>query len=437
MAPTRNNEKPNIFFKLRQIAVTNRNAAWNIAGGVFPALSAVIAIPILIKHLGYELFAITSLLITLAIFFHVYDFGIGRAMSFFFPKNTNRCIVESRNLLYSGLIIAVIFGVVVSCGFFVASPIIAGYWLRLPAHFVPSVSNALQIATLGIIPSVISSTLKGILEGRSEFNHANMGKILSGSLVFIAPLFAIAAGKVNLEGISFSIVLSRYLVFLFFAYHVICRIGISTGHVSLNRLRKIFSYSAWAATAGFFSTMFIYGDRFIVARYLSPESLSIYTVSQDILIRMLLIPWAMAMSLMPVFAADRLAVKEVYEQYRIHNKQIIRVSLLMISLFLIFFYPGFYLWLGPDFIHNAVLVIVVQAVGILFCTMSQLPLVYAYARGAPHLVASIYGAEALLYLAIGPWAFDKYGIMGAAVIWTSRLVIEYFALNLLAKRLIK
>jgi O-antigen/teichoic acid export membrane protein len=183
--------------------------------------------------------------------------------------------------------------------------------------------------------------------------------------------------------------------------------------------------------------MFVYGDRFIVARYLNSENLSIYTVSQDILIRLLLIPWSMSLALMPVFAADNLGKKEVYEQYRIHNKRINLVSILMVSLFLIFFYPGFYLWLGHDFIHNAVPVIVVQAVGILFCTMSQLPLVYAYAQGAPHRVAVIYGGEALLYLAIGPWAFDKYGIMGAAVIWTSSLVIEYFALNLLAKRLIK
>lgn len=351
-------------------------------------------------------------------------------MSFFFPKNTNRCIIESNYLLNSGLLIAVLFGVVVSCGIYFASPYVTRYWLRLPAHFVPSVSNAFQIAAFGVIPGVISSTLKGILEGRSEFNHANMGKILSGSLVFIAPLFAIAAGKANLEGISFSIVLSRYLVLLFFVYCIIRKIGMLTGHISLDRLRTIFSYSAWAALSGFLSTMFVYGDRFIVARYLSPENLSIYTVSQDILIRLLLIPWAMALALMPVFAADNLGKKEVYEQYRIHNKRINIVSLLMISLFLIFFYPGFYLWLGPDFIHNAVLVIVIQAVGILFCTMSQLPLVYAYARGAPHLVASIYGAEALLYLAIGPWAFNKYGIMGAAVIWTSRLVIEYFALSL-------
>ena len=400
-------------------------------------MSAVIAIPILIKHLGYDVFAMTSLLITLAIFFHVYDFGIGRAMSFFFPKNINRCIIESNDLLTSGLLIAVLFGVVVSCGIYFASPSVTRYWLRLPEHFVPSVSNAFQIAAFGVVPGVISSTLKGILEGRSEFNYANIGKILSGSLVFIAPLFAIAFGKLNLENISFSIVISRYLVLLFFAYCVIRKIGMMTGHINMNRLRTIFSYSAWAALSGFLSTMFVYGDRFIVARYLSPENLSIYTVSQDILIRLLLIPWAMAMALMPVFAADNLGKKEVYEQYRIHNKRINILSLLMVSLFLIFFYPGFYLWLGPDFIHNAVLVIVVQALGILFCTMSQLPMVYAYARGAPHLVASIYGAEALLYLAIGPWAFDKYGIMGAALIWTSRLVIEYFALNLLAKRLIK
>ncbi len=430
-------EVTNPFRKLRQLVVNHQNAVWNLAGGVIPALSALIAIPNLIHYLGYELFAVTSLLLTLALFFHVYDFGIGRAMSFYFPRNINQCATESRELLHSGLLIAVSFSIIVGCGLYYASPYIAGKWLKLSAQLVPSVSNAMQIAAFGVFPSVISSALRGVLEGRSEFNYANLGKILSGSLVFIAPLFAIAVGKESLESISISIVLSRYLVLLFFIFFVRRGIAFFVGQVSLRQLRAIFKYSAWAACSGFLSTMFVYGDRFIVARYLSPENLSIYTVSQDILIRMLLIPWAMALALMPVLSDGSLNKKEVSHLYQLHSRKINRISLLLVLLSLVFFYPGFYLWLGHDFVQNAAPVILIQILGILFCAMCQLPLVYAYATGAPHVIAAMYGMEALLYLAVAPSVFKEYGIMGATAVWTIRLAIEFVALNLIAKRLMK
>lgn len=399
-------------------------------------MSALIAIPILINTLGFELFAMVMLLITIAIFFHVYDFGIGRAMSFHFAKD-NQANSAASGLFNTGILIATVFAAVVSIGFYFAAPYIAYRWLQLPDGLAPSVSSAFQIATVGILPSVISSTLRGVLEGRSAFNYANVGKILSGSLIFIAPLAALFAEQPNIQMISISIALSRVLVLLYFICAVKNFLNIQLIAFDFHKLKIIFTYSAWAAISGFFSTMFVYGDRFIVARYLSPESLSIYTVSQDILIRVLLVPWAMAMALMPIFAADSLGKKANLETYLFNKKEINKISFLLVLLTLILFYPAFYLWLGHDFIQKASPVILVQLIGILFCAMAQLPLVYAYAKGVPHLIAGVYLIEAVVYVLLGPWIFEKYGLMGATIVWSSRLVIEFFALGFLVRKLMR
>lgn len=401
-----------------------------------PAISALIAIPILIDSLGFELFAMVMLLITIAIFFHVYDFGIGRAMSFHFSKD-NQTKNSATELFSTGLVISIAFATVVSVGFYLGAPYVAYHWLQLSGNLSASVSGAFQIATLGILPSVISSSLKGVLEGRSAFNYANLGKILSGSLIFLAPLTALFLGQQDIEAISYAIAFSRLLVLFFYIYSVKKFLNVNFKLVNLSKLKLVFTYSSWAAISGFFSTMFVYGDRFIVARYLSPEQLSIYTVSQDILIRILLVPWAMALALMPVFAADNLARTSSTTAYVANKKAINKVTFTLILLTLIVFYPAFDLWLGRDFIRVAYPVILVQLVGILFCSLAQLPLIFIYAKGAPHLVAGVYIIEAMLYIALGPWVFQTYGLIGAASAWTTRLVIEFFALRFLARKLMQ
>ena len=412
-----------------------KNSLWNIAGGVVPALSAVVAIPILISILGYELFSINSLIISLTIFFFVYDFGVGRATTFFIAKLDHANKESEAELIGTSLFFALILGIFTTLTIYFFVPYMVENWIKIRPDVAGLSIQAFQITAFGIVPSVISNTFKGVLEGKSEFRRSNICKMFSGASIFLAPLLIVLIGSKSLTNISFVIVLSRYLALLIYLYYVMQIFSLSTVRLKLNALQMLFKYGVWAAMSGFISTMFVYGDRFIVARYLTPESLSIYIASQDILIRYLLIPWSMAIVLMPVFSSGNLSTIESSRLYQKRQESMCKLSLgvcmfiIIIALVTTRFLEG----LGiPLFARD---IVIIQAIGVFFCSISQLPLIYLYAHGMPRLVTMIYIIEALIYIVVAPQIFSHYAITGACLVWSGRLVLEYLLLDLFAKRL--
>lgn len=402
-----------------------------------PAITAVIAIPVLIAALGYELFAIVSLVISLTIFFFVYDFGVGRAMIFFIPQPEHDSEIKAGELLGSALFAALVLGGLATLLTYVIAPYIVQQWLEMRSEIATKTACAFQIAALGILPSVIANTLKGMLEGRLGFRESNLCKIFSGATIFLAPLLVIAYGSKDLIHISAAIVVSRYLALMLYIFYAVRLVNPTAIRLKSATFRIICNYGAWAALSGFIATMFVYGDRFIVARYLSPVELSVYIASQDILIRYLLIPWSIAVILMPVFSANTLPSVEITRLYRQQQKHIGMLSLgvLMLVISIAVIAPPFLVRFDLPLVARNV--VIVQVIGVFFCAISQLPLVYLYARGKPRLITMIYGVEAIIYLMFAPFIFSHYGISGACIVWTGRLVLEYLLLRFFAEGLIK
>ena len=400
-----------------------------------PALSAVIAIPILISFLGYELFSINSLIISLTIFFFVYDFGVGRATTFFIARSDQVNKKSEAEFIGTSLFCALILGIFTTLSVYFSIPYVVENWMKIRPNVAGLAVQAFQISVIGIVPNVISNTFKGMLEGKSEFRLANICKMFSGASIFLSPLLIILFSSKNLTYISAVIAASRYLTLLLYLYYVTQIFNLSTIRLKLSTLQILYEYGVWAAMSGFISTMFVYGDRFIVARYLTSENLSIYVASQDILIRYLLIPWSMAVVLMPVFSAGNLSRIESYRLYQQRQKGMCKLSL-GVCMFIILT-----ALVAAQFLERIGIplrardIVIVQAAGIFFCSISQLPLVYLYANGKPRLVTMIYSIEALVYIVVAPLIFSRYGIAGACSVWSGRLVLEYFLLDLFAKRL--
>lgn len=402
-----------------------------------PALAAVTAIPIMIGSLGYELFAIASLVISLTIFFFIYDFGVGRAMTFFMSKLWHAGDDSATELVGSALFAALILGALAAAFIYLLAPYVAEHWIHISQKLLEQTARAFQIAAIGIVPSVIANTFKGMLEGRSEFMEANLCKMFSGATIFLAPLLVVACGSKNLVYISTAIVVTRYLALLLYVFYITRVVDLTAIRLKLTTLQAIYRYGAWAALSGFISTMFVYGDRFIVARYLSPENLSIYIASQDILIRYLLIPWSMAIVLMPVFSAGTLSQMETFRLYQKQQKHmsVLSLAVSMLTILTAMIAAQYLVNFGIPMIARDV--VIVQMVGVFFCSISQLPLIYIYARGMPRLITMIYVVEALIYLMVAPIIFSQYGISGACIVWSGRLVLEYFLLRFYAERLMK
>ena len=412
-----------------------KNTLWSIAGGATPAVAAVISIPILIQYLGYERFVITSLLLSLTIFFYIYDFGVGRALTYFLPQNKNHD--STNHLLFSGLYLASILGVLISVIAYLLAPIFVSKWMRISSNLVEISSDAFQMLALGIFPSILANVVRGALEGLTEFKKANAGKILSGASIFMAPALAVLAGVRDVESISIVIVLTRFIALLFFGFLLLKTVQLRLVSPGLSEIAKIIEYSKWAALSGFISTMFVYGDRFVVSRYLDSESLAVYIFSQDILIRFLLIPWAMSAVLMPHFVAEHSSKVEFIKFYETQHKKIRNFSL-FVAILIGF---GLYVFLKmptgialPRFVFEVVLI---QVVGVFFCSLSQLPLIYLYAKGKPKAISFMFLFEAMLYILVAPIIFKSYGLTGACLIWTGRLILEYALLNFYTKSTMK
>ncbi|MDZ4150991.1 oligosaccharide flippase family protein [Methylicorpusculum sp.] len=413
-----------------------RNAIWSMAGGGAPAVAALISIPVLIYYLGYELFVITSLLISLTIFFYIYDFGIGRAMTYFLPaQDQNQNSIN--HLIFSGLCLGSLLGIVTSAIAYFTAPLFVARWMVISPDLIEETANAFQLLSLGILPSILATVVRGALEGLSEFRIANFGKILSGTSIFIFPLLLVVGGIHDVESIALAIFFTRVIALFYFAYLLLKVSPFKFSKPSFQDIERIVKYTKWAAIGGFLSTMFVYGDRFIVSRYLDSESLAVYIFSQDILIRFLLIPWAMANVLMPLFVAGSQPKGTFIAFYEKQHKKIKSWSLLIAIMIVLGLYAFLRIPTDIELSSHLFDVVLIQVIGIFFCALSQLPLIYLYAKGKPKAISLMYMLEALIYVAIAPTIFKEYGLYGACFIWTGRLIIEYFLLQTYTKRIIR
>ncbi len=410
---------------------------WSIAGSAFPALSALASIPILLILLDYRLFSLTSLLLSIGIFFFVYDFGIGRTVTYFSSKIPSGNSEERDALLWQALLWSLSIGiisVVIVAGF---SDLLVDKWLKTTLEHRDETVLAFKIAAWGIPASILAHLLRGVLEGRQDFRAANVGKMISGASLFILPLIVVGIGHTTLVDISWAITLSRYLALLAYIYIAGRFMRFRRTSIAMDFRSPFLKYGMWTAVAGFISSMFVYGDRFVVAGYLDPQALSAYIASQDILIRYLLVPWAMSTVLLPQLTQTMHLKESAVTIYQRHQTKIQWMSLAFLLLVLTVVW-AFVPAVNASFLSEYVQVIIsVQAVGIFFCALAQLPLIYLYAAGKPKLVAAIFVFELILYGSIAPMVFEKYTGLGASLVWSGRLILEYLILNYWVRKTIE
>lgn len=420
-----------------KVSTLNKNTFWSFIGGVIPAFVAIVSIPYILSVIGLQLFAITSLILSITIFFFVYDLGMSKTMTFLISKSASDKFSTDVDLIGSSLTSTLILSVLITLILYSLAPYFVEHWMNLDKGIRKEALLAFKISVLSIIPGLVSNTLKGILEGRSKFKEANICKVFSGSGIFLAPIIVIAFISQRLVDISIAIVVFRWLALILYVIYTIPFSQFLLLRVKRQSLNFIWRYGVWAAISGFISTTFVYGDRFVVAGYLSSHDLAVYIASQDILIRYLLIPWSMAIVLLPIFSSDSRGKSEVIDLYRNQQRRIYQVSFGLLLLALII---GLFLVRVVDVSslpESFPYVVMIQIIGIFFCARSQLPLVYLFGRGVPRLIAKIFLGELMIYILLAPLMFSSFSVIGACIVWTGRLVIEYYLLSFYTERLMK
>jgi O-antigen/teichoic acid export membrane protein len=411
-----------------------RHTLWNLVGNGLPLLAGVFCIPYLLGRLGYEAFGVLTLIWSLIGYFSLFDFGVGRAVTYEIARLQRSSSIKSiPTVLFAGLTLTAFTGLLGGlCTFFLA-PVLVFRWLEIAPAWQVDALHAFRIAGIGIVFTTLTSGLRGAQEAFGEFGFANLNKVALGSLMFLMPAVAIHFHGASLSFIAIYLVCARALICMISLIQL--RSHLFTKYELKNlgsNMRSLFSFGGWVGVSGIIGPLMIYGDRFFVGALISSALLPMYAIPQEGLQRLLILPTAFTNALLPKIVG--LSKQELQNQYW---RNLRRVSWIMFSVCLvsaILAYPVLKLWISGDFAQRALPIVLILSVGIWFNSIAMIPYTFLHGIGSTKMTALIHLAELGLYFLLLYALVQWIGLPGAALAWTLRVVLDLLLLQWVVKR---
>ena len=405
-----------------------RDTFLNLVGSGVPLLVAAAAIPRLLADLGSERFGLLALMWALIGYFGIFDFGVGRALTY--EVAVARAEGDDRRVtarIRAGFLLTVAAGLL---GLALVGVVIApnvGAWFGVDGSG-QNFEFAFVIIAAAVLPTTMTSGLRGALEGSDRFFESNLNRSVLGVLMFLAPYLCVLLGRSELEVIAASLALSRLLVLCLAVYQLRDHLfrPLATAREDF---QSLLSYGSWVTLSATLSPIMVYGDRFLVASAVGAAALAPYAVPQEGLQRLLIVPMALAGALMPRIAAAQSDLAVIRQTYRDGLLRIGVVMLPFCGLAAWLATPLLGWWISPEFAEQSSPIVSVLCVGLWFNSLAQIPMTLLQGVAKPKTVALIHLAELVLYVALIYFLSSRFGLLGAAWAWSCRVVIDLLALH--------
>lgn len=407
-----------------------KNSLWNIGGYIIPAIVTVPALGIMGRILGAELFGVYTLALAVVGYASIFDAGLTRAVireiSIFRDNHEEKLkVVATATVLI--LMLSIFAGVLIFCFSDAITTL-----LKISSGLHHDVSVALQILSLSIPLFLITQVWLSILEGMERFGVLNIYKSITGTLLSLLPALFIIF-KPTLGYAIIGLVIARLLCCVMAFY--LCKNIITEAKLSLHKetVRRLFMFGGWITVSNIVSPVMSYFDRFIVSNQLGAQVVAFYTAPSEIISRLSIIPGAFARALFP-----RLSYAKSAEE---RSKTKIFISLILLAICLPAIVIGSLLadkimtvWMGPSFAGTPGTVLTILLVGFLFNSLAQVPFASIQSRGHAKVTAFVHLIELGPYLFLLFYLINSYGIKGAAVAWSIRMLIDFLLLAILDRK---
>ena len=404
-----------------------RNTALNLAGQIIPLVAALIAIPFVLKGLGTERFGLLNLIWVTISYFSLFDFGLGRALTQIIAEKVAlkkdedipQFVTSALALLFGTGILAVVASIFLS-------PLLVSKILAVPQALQTEARHAFNILALSIPFIISASALRGVLEAKQRFGLINLVRIPTGVLIFIGPLGSLLFTR-NLIGISAVLAIGQLLSwggFLVMCLRVLPCIS-RKPHLQKAVVLPLLKSGGWMTVSNILSPLMVYLDRFFIGSIISLSAVSYYSTPFEVVTRLWIIPGALLRVLFPIFTET--FITDRTRSLKIMKWGYISISLATFPIVIIvclFAREALGLWLGVEFAAQSSLVLQILAIGVFINGLGQIPFAFIQASGRSDVTGKIHMIE-LPFYALFAWALImQFGIMGAALAWSIRILID-------------
>jgi len=415
-----------------------RNTFWNIAGTALPLLLGVITIPYLLGKAGVEAFGILTLLWALIGYFGLFDFGLGRALTQqVAATRASGAISLLPNLIKSGILFTAIAGLIGGIILAAVAHELSMNWLNISTGLQSDAWMALLIAAAGIPLTTITAGLRGVLEAYEDFKTVNLLRVVLGMANFGLPALSVIFISNSLIWMVVSLILARLVVVILHAWVVYKKLrGIwLPATVTRKNLDSLLSFGAWMTVSNIISPLMVIADRFVISALLGASAVAYYTVPFEALIRVTIIPGALAGALFPRLAT--IINNNTSESHRLYRKSLLHVIQVLLPICMVLILGsniGLGLWLGPEFAKNSWIIVCVMAVGLFFNGVAFIPYAVIQATGNARLTALLHIFELIIYIPVLLVSINNFGLIGAAIAWSFRTAVDAMLLLLVSQK---
>lgn len=417
-----------------------RNSGWNFAGQIVPFVVALFSIPFLVTNLGDEKYGFLNIAWLLIGYFSLFDFGIGRALTYgisvlLSAKRRN----EVSNLVWTGMLVLSLAGCAVGMVLFLSSQWLVDGVLKLSDSLKHDATVSLYILSIGVPFVTLSAGLRGILEAHKEFKSINALMMFVGPLIYLCPV-AVTFFSDSLVYLLSSLVSARAAIFLSLFLLCVKRIeNFLRFNISFGSLKNLLGFGGWITVTNIVSPVMHNMDRLFISTMMSVSSLTYYTIPFDVVSRLTIIPSSVAGVVYPEFSRFSEQVQNC-DATRYFVKAYLLVFFAMLPVVISLILASDYIltiWISEKLAEQAALIMKLLAIGFLINGISYIPYSYIQGMGRADITAKFHVFELVLYLPSLYLMILYFGLVGAALTWVFRALVDSVLLHLYAVKTLK
>ncbi len=416
-----------------------RNARWNLIGLAAPVVIGLAAIPYTAHRLGDARFGILGLVWAFFSYFNVFDLAIGRATTRFVAANLTGDPDRVTDLVSASLLLQAGVGALGALLLAAAVPLLVHRVLHLDPPLADEATGAFYWTAVALPIALLVTGLRAVLEALQRFDLVNAVRAPTSAATFLLPAVGAALGW-SLPAIVILLLLARGaagLAYLILVHRALPGLGWRLP-ADWHGVKPLVAFSGWVTVSNVVSPVLVYGDRFLLASFAGAAAAGYYTAPFEGVNRLLIIPGSYAAALFPAVSAlpsgeNGANHGPLLRTAMRHLGWLLAVPLLVVVVFA----PGLlYLWLGADFAQQAGLAVRILAVGVAANSLGQVYYAAVQGAGRPDLTARFHLLELPIYAVSAWFLVARYGIPGAALAWTLRMLLDTVLLWAASRRLL-
>lgn len=408
-----------------------RHTLYNLAGQLLPLLLALATIPTLLAVIGETRYGVLALVWLSVGYLGLFDLGMGPAISqklAGMAQDTPDAIRKRAATFWTAVAVNLMLGVGCALIAWPLAAYIVGLGTAMNGALRLEVLQALPWIALTVPVVTVSSVLVGALQAKQHFGDINLINTAGNAGVQLLPLWWAWQHGPEIAGLVQAVFIARLVTAVLLLHR--CRQLVAVGlrpTWDQGAAAGLMVFGGWVTVTAVIGPVMVGLDRFVIGWLYGARAVSYYTIAFQLAERITVLSSSLNFALFPRLAANQTD----YERSTLGIEAVTALVLVLspfVAAAILLIGPFLSWWISAEMAAVATPVAQVFLMGFWINSLALVPYHQLQAQGRPDLVAKCHLLELLPYVALLYIAVQKYGLMGAAVVFCVRATVDFILL---------